>query len=193
LQKQTRGASLKTLIINGSPRKNGDTAALLDVLKAALKGEITEISAYYDKISPCIDCRACWKTGKCVIKDRMELIYDDDFDNVIIASPVHMSNLPGPLISLAGRFQAHYASGKFLGAVPKLKCKNGALILVGGGDGAADKAIASAKWMFKAMNAKLDDEAVILSLNTNNAAAIEDEEAIQKVRNVTIKLNREAN
>ncbi|MDR0812954.1 MAG: flavodoxin family protein [Oscillospiraceae bacterium] len=180
---------MKTLIINGSPRKQGDTSALLSVLKAALTGEITEISAYYDKISPCIDCRHCWKTGKCAIRDKMDIIYGDDFDNVIIAAPVYMLNLPGPLLSLAGRFQAYYAAKRFLGAEPKIKGKNGALILVGGGGGSADTAIVSARRMLKAMNARLDEEDMIFSLNTDVVPASEDKTAIQNVKNTARKLN----
>ena len=34
---------MKTLIINGSPRPNGNTAALLRELKAQLEGEVLEI------------------------------------------------------------------------------------------------------------------------------------------------------
>ena len=46
---------MKTLIINGSPRPNGNTAALLRELKAQLEGEVLEISAFYDHIAPCLD------------------------------------------------------------------------------------------------------------------------------------------
>lgn len=52
---------LKTLIINGSPRKNGDTSELIEELKKQLNSDFIEISAYYDKISTCKDCRQCWK------------------------------------------------------------------------------------------------------------------------------------
>ena len=51
---------MKTLIINGSPKKNGDTAALIDELLRHLEGEVRIISGD-DSISPCIDCRFCWK------------------------------------------------------------------------------------------------------------------------------------
>jgi multimeric flavodoxin WrbA len=123
---------LKTLIINGSPRKNGDTAALISEFKKHITGEVTEISAYYDKIKPCIDCRYCWKQKGCVIKDDMAKIYDDDFDTVVIASPVYMSTLPGPLVSLASRFQSHYAAKRFLKDKIDVKSKNAVLLLTGG-------------------------------------------------------------
>jgi multimeric flavodoxin WrbA len=58
---------MKTLIINGSPRRNGDTSGLIEKLKKQLSGEIDEVSAYYDKIAPCVDCRQCWKKKGCAI------------------------------------------------------------------------------------------------------------------------------
>ena len=54
---------LKTLIINGSPRINGDTASLLDVLKENIDGEYRVIDAYRCSISPCLDCRFCWENN----------------------------------------------------------------------------------------------------------------------------------
>lgn len=79
----------KTLIINGSPRPNGNTVTLINELKKHLEGEIMELSAFRSKIAPCVDCRGCWETAKCVVKDEMQVIYEDDFDNIVIASPVY--------------------------------------------------------------------------------------------------------
>lgn len=52
---------MKTLILNGSPHKNGDTSYIVNELKKKIDGEIEEIFLYDAKISPCIDCRYCWK------------------------------------------------------------------------------------------------------------------------------------
>ena len=75
---------MKTLIINGSPRLHGNTVALIDELKRHLEGEVIELSAFRSNIAPCVDCRGCWKTARCVVRDDMEVIYGDDFDNVVI-------------------------------------------------------------------------------------------------------------
>lgn len=52
---------MKTLILNGSPRKNGDTAQLLELAKAQLQGTYHVVAAYTADIHPCIDCRHCQK------------------------------------------------------------------------------------------------------------------------------------
>ena len=79
---------MKTLIINGSPRPDGNTVSLIRELKKHLEGEVVEVSAFYSNIAPCVDCRGCWQTAKCVVDDGMQVIYEDDFDNVVVASPV---------------------------------------------------------------------------------------------------------
>ena len=62
---------MKTLIINGSPRPKGDTQNLLSRLRPMLEGEIVQVDAYRDNIHACIDCRACWKTPGCAVKDAV--------------------------------------------------------------------------------------------------------------------------
>ena len=57
---------MKTLILNGSPRKNGDTAQLLELAKAQLQGTYYVVSAYTADIHPCIDCRHCRSHFTCL-------------------------------------------------------------------------------------------------------------------------------
>lgn len=179
----------KTIIINGSPRKNGDTAFLISELKKYLQGDVIEISAFRDNISPCIDCRYCWTEGKCAIKDDMQIIYEGDYDNVIIASPIHMFGLPGPLVNLASRFQAYYAAkyiaNKEIGITPK----KGAFILVGGGNGKTDHAIKNAKFILRNMGAAYDENSFVLSLNTDKVPASQDTEALEKIRAIADDLS----
>lgn len=48
---------MKTLILNGSPRKDGDTAFLINKLISRLYGEYKIVDCYTADIAPCIDCR----------------------------------------------------------------------------------------------------------------------------------------
>lgn len=180
---------MKTLIINGSPRKNGDTAFLLSRLKKSINHETDEISAYNDKISSCIDCRACQKKKGCTINDKMQLIYDDDFDNVVIASPLYMSNLTPPLMGIASRFQAYYCAKRFLKDEFILKKKKAALILVGGGDGGPKEAIRLSDWIFKNLHAFGYKEHTVLSLRTDYIPASQDEDAIKRVEAIASYFN----
>ena len=48
---------MKTLIFNGSPRKNGETAYMIRTLQENLGGDFKVVNAYRADIRPCIDCR----------------------------------------------------------------------------------------------------------------------------------------
>ncbi|MGN1225158.1 MAG: NAD(P)H-dependent oxidoreductase, partial [Ruminococcus sp.] len=63
---------MKTLILNGSPRKNGDTAFLIQKLTEQLHGEYKIVNAYTANIAPCIDCRKCREQYGCIIDDEMQ-------------------------------------------------------------------------------------------------------------------------
>jgi multimeric flavodoxin WrbA len=108
---------LKTLVLNGSPRKKGDTVSLLTELTKQLEGEVKIVSAYHDNISPCADCRYCWEHDGRSIHDDMQEVYKavEEYDNIVIASPIYYSQLTGELLSLASRFQRYYAAKRFRG------------------------------------------------------------------------------
>jgi len=60
---------MKTLILNGSPRTNGDTSSLIDIFTEKIGSEYKIVDAYRCNISPFIDCRYCWENSGCVIDD----------------------------------------------------------------------------------------------------------------------------
>ncbi|MBQ8662830.1 MAG: flavodoxin family protein [Eubacterium sp.] len=171
----------KTLIINGSPRKKGDTATLIAELKKHLTGEVVEISAYRSNIRPCVDCRQCQKTNMCVVRDDMDLIYADDFDAVVMAYPVYYATAPGPIWSLLSRFQCYHEylkTSKF----PPVREKKAGLILVAGGSGNEMKATPAAYISCKMMNAHGLDEHMVISSKTDEVPAREDQETLAQLK-----------
>lgn len=148
---------MKTLIINGSPRKNGGTSALVSKLKDLLGGDISVIDTYYCKISPCLDCRYCWTNPECAIKDEMQQTYKmiSDADNIVIASPIYFAELTGSLLQWASRLQYLWISKHFRKETVLLKKERyGGVILVDGGDGCIDTSLAMAKRLLRIMGAE---------------------------------------
>lgn len=184
------GAGIKTLILNGSPRKNGDCAAMLTALREDLRGEIAEVRAYDPGISPCTDCRFCWRHDRCAIEDAMQNVYRmvEECDNVIIASPVHFSELSGSLLSLASRFQLYFAARFFRKDPVPIRRKVGVLVLSGGGDGSHEKAVSTATTLFHQINAEKIDS--VFSLKTNDMSAKEDTIALAAAREAARMLNK---
>jgi len=180
---------LKTLIFNGSPRENGDTAFLIEKLVSSLSGETKTVCSYFSSVSPCIDCRRCFKTGLCCIDDDMQGIYRDitDADAIVIASPVYFGELTGSLLNLLSRIQVFFASQRLFGEPFIKKPKAGLLILCGGGSGAPTAAEETARMLFKSMNVR--DFRVVRSLKTDDIPSSRDDAALFAISSAAKFLN----
>ena len=181
---------MKTLILNGSPRKNGDTVSLINKLTEQLNGEHKIVDAYYSNISTCVDCRYCWKNDGCSINDEMTEIYDyiADCDNIVIASPIYFSQPTGKLLDICSRFQTYFAAKHFRNQTLFVKPKKGAVILVGGGDGNPEDAYKTACTILHHINVS-DVYPLVGSFNTNELSATEDKKAISEIVNIANYLN----
>jgi len=127
---------IKTLVFFGSARRNGETRAMLTILLESLgdrAGKVEIIDSYQTEIQPCVDCRYCWKTRGCSIKDEMQGIYQkiDEADTIVIATPVYYHSVPGKLKILIDRLQIYWA-GIPRGDKPKVTSKNGIGLITGG-------------------------------------------------------------
>ena len=88
----------KILILNGSPKKNGNTAILVDwfIQGAKAKGAKTEVvrtDFLKYKVNGCISCRRCQVSDiyECVIKDDAQpvLAKMNDVDVIVMATPLY--------------------------------------------------------------------------------------------------------
>jgi multimeric flavodoxin WrbA len=182
---------MKTLIINGSPRKNGGSMTLVNEMIKHLEGEIRIIDTYYADISPCVDCRYCWQNNGCSINDGMQEVYKllNEVDNVILASPLYFSELTGELLSFASRLQLFYVSRRIRKDNNfNIKAKNGALVISAGGDTKnLECANRRADMIFRHMNTHSIGSTC--TLNTNEIPAKEDYEALIRARELALNLN----
>lgn len=174
-----------TVIINGSPHTNGDTAALIDALKERLGGEFSQFDAYDETIRPCEDCRACWVNDSCVIKDEFDSLLQavNKADNIVLASPIYFSELTGQLLGIISRWQFVWVSKHMRNTeVLEKKKRRGIILLTGGGQGKCDKALDTATLILRQMGADTID--YVSSLNTDRLAAARDTEALQKIHDL---------
>ncbi len=99
---------MKVLMINGSPRGNGNTSIALNEMKKVFdeNGIETEIIRVGSKeIRGCLSCGYCYKNGKCSIDDIVNELAAkfDECDGLVIGSPVYYASANGTLISLLDR------------------------------------------------------------------------------------------
>ena len=99
---------MKVLLINGSPRKGGNTSIAIDEMVKVFKDEgiETEVLEIGNKaIRGCIACNSCGKTGKCAFDDGVNEAAEKfkDSDGLVLATPVYYASANGTLISFLDR------------------------------------------------------------------------------------------
>ncbi len=99
---------MKVLILNGSPRANGNTTiALNEMVKVfAEEGVETEVIQIGNKeIRGCMACNSCSKNGKCVFDDVVNEIAPkfEEADGLVVASPVYYASANATLIACLDR------------------------------------------------------------------------------------------
>lgn len=99
---------MKVIIINGSPKANGNTATALHEAEGILQqhGIETEwMHVGHKQIHGCIACNNCWETGICAFNDIVNEISNKmrEADGLLIGSPVYFASPNGTLISLLDR------------------------------------------------------------------------------------------
>lgn len=181
---------LKTLIFNGSPRKNGDTAVLINEFTKHLKGEFKIVKAYDCDIKACTDCRYCWKNDGCSQIDEMQEVYGyiQECDNVLIASPIFFTELTGQLLAIASRLQTYYCARHLRKEVPIKKSKKGGVIVVEGGNSSTEKALSTASVLLDSMNSK-DIPLIVRCLNTDDHSPKSDNQALDGAKQMALFFN----
>lgn len=106
---------MKILVLNGSPRLNGNTAHLIDGFRTgaweAGHTVLVENVAHMD-IKGCMGCEYCHPAGEisrpCIYDDDMQRIYDEilSSDMIVFASPVYYFTLSAQMQAVIHRTYA---------------------------------------------------------------------------------------
>ena len=101
---------MKVLLINGSPRHNGNTAIALNEVARTLEAEGIEtvtVSIGNQPVRGCIACTACTQKGRCAFSDPLYdnilAILQEGIDGLIVGSPVYYGGANGSLCALLDR------------------------------------------------------------------------------------------
>ena len=99
---------MKVLIINGSPRVNGNTSLALNEMVKIFNEEGVETDVYQIgnmDIRGCIACGTCHQTGHCVFDDIVNQIAPkfEECDGLVVASPVYYGSANSTLMSFLTR------------------------------------------------------------------------------------------
>ena len=105
---------MKVLILNGSPRVNGNTDVAVNELVKTFEAEGVEtvVSRIGNQnIRGCIACGFCSKNGKCVFDDAVNELASvfEEADGLVLASPVYYASANATLIACLDRL--FYSAG----------------------------------------------------------------------------------
>ena len=110
----SRRLFMKVLILNGSPRVDGNTSIAVDEMvsifeKEGVETEVVRVGNM--DVRGCIACNSCGETGKCVFDDVVNQLAPkfEEADGLIVASPVYYASANATLIACLDRL--FYSTG----------------------------------------------------------------------------------
>lgn len=121
----------KILLINGSPHEHGCTYTALKEIADTLSKNSVETEFFHigkKPVAGCIACGKCSATGKCIFDDSVNTILDklDDYDGIIVGSPVYYAGPSGQLCAFLDRL-FYCSQGRMAGklAASVVSCRRG--------------------------------------------------------------------
>ena len=99
---------MNVLMINGSPKPNGNTAIALREMEQIFVQEgiqVETVQVGNKAIRGCVACLSCMEKGKCVFDDLVNETAPKfaEADGLVIASPVYYASANGTLVSFIDR------------------------------------------------------------------------------------------
>lgn len=105
---------MKVLMLNGSPKANGNTALALAEMEKTFAQEEIEVETVQvgsKTVRGCIACNTCAQTGKCIFDDVVNALAAklQEADGLVVASPVYYASANATLIAVLDRL--FYSTG----------------------------------------------------------------------------------
>ncbi len=114
---------MKVLMINGSPRVDGNTSIALKEMEQVFLQEGIEVETVQvgnQAVRGCIACGYCGKNGKCVFDDVVNELAPkfEEADGLVVASPVYYASANATLIAVLDRlfYSTHFDKTMKVGA-----------------------------------------------------------------------------
>ena len=118
---------MKVLLLNGSPRVNGNTAIALKEMEKIFQTEEVDtelLCVGNQNIRGCVACNSCRQRGKCVFDDVVNEIAPkfQDCDGLVIGSPVYYASANATLVALLTRLFYSTSFDKTMKVVASVVC-----------------------------------------------------------------------
>ena len=99
---------MKVLMVNGSPKSNGNTAVALDEMEKVFRAEGIETEVLHvgsQAVRGCIGCGKCAEAGRCVFDDAVNAAAAafEACDGLVVGSPVYYASANATLVAFLTR------------------------------------------------------------------------------------------
>jgi multimeric flavodoxin WrbA len=176
---------IKVLAFAGSPRRHGNSEALLDWVLGGMRNEkdviIEKVALTDANINPCKGCNACEKLNKFVQRDGMDVYHDKivDADIILLSSPIFCMGVASQVKALIDRAQV-FRSRKYVLKLPVVpperKGKRLGVFLASAGqkwDYVFDAAIPSVKCFYHVIDIRDADISYLMINGVDEKGAID--------------------
>lgn len=123
---------MKVLMLNGSPKKDGNTAIALREMEKifAEEGIETEILHIGNKpVRGCIACGQCYEKGRCVFDDAVNQAAEkfEECDGLVVGTPVYYASANATLVAFLTRlfYSTHFDKTMKVGAAVAVARRGG--------------------------------------------------------------------
>lgn len=170
---------MNILLLNGSPRRGGNTQILLDHVLAGIQasGKAAELLRLAEmRIAPCTACGVCEQSGLCALHDDMDTLVEKIVQarHLLIGSPMYFYGLTAQAKAFVDRCQVFWSRKYVLGQEnDDASERYGYFVGVGATGGAKcfDCARLTLRYAFDAMNRRFQDEVVVQGVDALGAVA----------------------
>ncbi len=179
---------MKVLLVNGSPRKEGNTYLALKEIAGVLEAQGIEAEIFWignEAINGCIMCGGCRTEGRCAINDIVTEFQDKavQADGFVFGAPVHFAGPAGNFCSFMDRlFYSCVNDGKTLAMKPA------AAITVARRAGTSASLDRINKYITYGHMPLISSSYWNMAFGAKRGEVLQDEEGLQTMRNVGLNL-----
>ena len=181
----------RIIILNGSPRKNGNTSGLIDAFcEGAVKSgnTVTRFDIQWMDIKPCLGCLkgGSGKSGLCTQNDDMDKIYPvyKEADVIVFASPLYYWSFSAQLITALNRLFAVTEANDM--KTPVLEC---AMLIAAEEDSKENFAPITDYYKTLVKNLGWKDIGMILAGGVNEIGDIAGKPVLEEAKNLGLSIN----